>query len=209
MALLLEATESDPRLSVSVRDNDGEFLVIEAAGALPAEMEAWLEPDTSKNRIWLRRGHLHIISRTPSSAGAAGATADARVCANCQRREGATKTCSRCGQTTYCSRDCQKAHWEAGHAKECVKKPKGSKREKRRALGLRQALAWLRESGSAGPGPAGAVPTLAPAAVDKMVLQRIKGAHRTVAENRHRARCLLAGSMLPSVLTCRMLPIEP
>ena len=48
VALLLEATEEDPRLSVSVRDNDGEFLVIEAAGALPAEMEAWLEPDTSK-----------------------------------------------------------------------------------------------------------------------------------------------------------------
>lgn len=29
------------------------------------------------------------------------------------------KMCSRCGATAYCSRECQAAHWKAGHKKEC------------------------------------------------------------------------------------------
>ncbi len=39
-----------------VWDNDGEFLLIEAAYALPK----WLKPETAANRVWLRNGLLHI-----------------------------------------------------------------------------------------------------------------------------------------------------
>lgn len=40
-----------------VWDNDGEFLLIEAALALPK----WLKPDTARNRVWLRGGSLHVV----------------------------------------------------------------------------------------------------------------------------------------------------
>jgi hypothetical protein len=40
-----------------VWDDDGDFLLIEAAYALPK----WLTPETSMNRVWIRAGHLHII----------------------------------------------------------------------------------------------------------------------------------------------------
>lgn len=38
-------------------DNDGEFLLIEAAAHLPN----WLQPDTAIHRVWLHGGALHII----------------------------------------------------------------------------------------------------------------------------------------------------
>lgn len=40
-----------------VWDNDGDFLLIEAAYSLPK----WLKPETSRNRVWLRNGQLHIV----------------------------------------------------------------------------------------------------------------------------------------------------
>jgi SGT1 protein len=40
-----------------VWDDDGEFLLIEAAYALPP----WLKPETASNRVWLRSGGLHIV----------------------------------------------------------------------------------------------------------------------------------------------------
>ncbi|CAE6459920.1 unnamed protein product [Rhizoctonia solani] len=44
-------------LAVSVHDTDGEFLLIEAADVLPA----WITPENAENRVWIYRGHLHII----------------------------------------------------------------------------------------------------------------------------------------------------
>ena len=38
-------------------DNDGDFLLIEAAYSLPK----WLKPETSRNRVWLVSGQLHIV----------------------------------------------------------------------------------------------------------------------------------------------------
>lgn len=38
-------------------DNDGDFLLIEAAYALPR----WLKPEVAGNRVWLRQGQVHII----------------------------------------------------------------------------------------------------------------------------------------------------
>lgn len=44
-------------IAVRVWDDDGEFLLIEAAFSLPS----WLEPDVAQNRIWLYRGNVHCI----------------------------------------------------------------------------------------------------------------------------------------------------
>ena len=38
-------------------DNDGEFLLIEAAYSLPR----WLKPELSENRVWLSGGALHLV----------------------------------------------------------------------------------------------------------------------------------------------------
>ena len=55
--LLMSITKRFPHVAVTVKDNDGEFLLIEAADYLPK----WLEPETSTNRVYLYQGKLHII----------------------------------------------------------------------------------------------------------------------------------------------------
>ena len=40
------------------------------------------------------------------------------LCGNCFKH--ATKRCSQCGVKWYCSRECQVAHWKAGHKKMCL-----------------------------------------------------------------------------------------
>ena len=44
-------------LWIKVTDTDGEFLLVEAANALPP----WLEPETADNRVWIHTGKLTII----------------------------------------------------------------------------------------------------------------------------------------------------
>ena len=46
-----------PGLTARAWDNDGEFLLIEAAYALPK----WVKPETSTNRVWLHKGALHLV----------------------------------------------------------------------------------------------------------------------------------------------------
>uniref|UniRef100_A0A8C6LZB1 Ecdysoneless cell cycle regulator n=1 Tax=Nothobranchius furzeri TaxID=105023 RepID=A0A8C6LZB1_NOTFU len=55
--LLKQITEVFPELAARVEDNDGEFILIEAADYLPK----WLNPDTSENRVFLYKGELHIL----------------------------------------------------------------------------------------------------------------------------------------------------
>ena len=50
-----------PDLWIQTKDNDGDFLLIEASATLPA----WLEPGVARNRAWINQGHLKIIR--PSS----------------------------------------------------------------------------------------------------------------------------------------------
>lgn len=45
--LLQQITKTFPELAAKVGDNDGEFLLIEAADYLPK----WLNPDSSENRV--------------------------------------------------------------------------------------------------------------------------------------------------------------
>ncbi|XP_066549451.1 protein ecdysoneless homolog isoform X2 [Amia ocellicauda] len=59
--LMLEITRAFPLLAARVEDNDGEFLLIEAADCLPR----WLSPESSENRVFLYRGDLHIIPAPP------------------------------------------------------------------------------------------------------------------------------------------------
>ncbi|KAI8838561.1 SGT1 protein-domain-containing protein [Chytriomyces cf. hyalinus JEL632] len=62
--LLREITRKFDGLVASVTDNDGQFLLIEAADHLPQ----WLNPSNSANRIFIVNGDLHIIPqpKTPS-----------------------------------------------------------------------------------------------------------------------------------------------
>ncbi|KAG0041459.1 hypothetical protein BGZ83_001770 [Gryganskiella cystojenkinii] len=55
--LLREITKRIPGSIARVQDNDGEFLLIEAADHIPS----WLDPDNSDNRVFLYEGNLHII----------------------------------------------------------------------------------------------------------------------------------------------------
>ncbi|XP_072138776.1 protein ecdysoneless homolog [Mobula birostris] len=55
--LIQQVTKEFPDLVASIDDDDGDFLLIEAAKYLPK----WLNPETSVNRVYFYHGHLHII----------------------------------------------------------------------------------------------------------------------------------------------------
>ncbi|KAJ5933350.1 transcriptional regulator family: SGT1 [Penicillium verhagenii] len=55
--ILRELTKRHKDIWVKVVDGDGEFLLVEAAGTLPA----WLEPEVADNRVWINQGGLKII----------------------------------------------------------------------------------------------------------------------------------------------------
>lgn len=57
---LLEITKHFPRAVVQIADNDGQFLLIEAAETLPD----WVSPSTSCNRLFLHGGVVHLISQS-------------------------------------------------------------------------------------------------------------------------------------------------
>ncbi|EPQ28836.1 uncharacterized protein PFL1_03639 [Pseudozyma flocculosa PF-1] len=44
-------------LAVSIQDEDGQFILIEAAEALPK----WVSPDNVDNRVWIHQGRLHLV----------------------------------------------------------------------------------------------------------------------------------------------------
>lgn len=69
--LLQQITQAFPELTARVEDNDGEFLLIEAADYLPK----WLNPDTSENRVFLYRGEFHILP-CPSKSSPVGVSKD-------------------------------------------------------------------------------------------------------------------------------------
>ncbi|KAG9856671.1 SGT1-domain-containing protein, partial [Aureobasidium melanogenum] len=69
--LLLELSQRHTSAWIQVRDPDGEFLLAEAANALPK----WLEPELADNRVWIHRGQLHIIPLQRNAGnGASGPT---------------------------------------------------------------------------------------------------------------------------------------
>ncbi|KAJ3163178.1 hypothetical protein HDU86_002347 [Geranomyces michiganensis] len=64
VSLVQEITRKFHGSVASIRDTDGEFLLIEAAESLPR----WLDPLTSQNRVFLYQGALHLIPlpKTPA-----------------------------------------------------------------------------------------------------------------------------------------------
>ncbi|XP_048575403.1 protein ecdysoneless homolog isoform X2 [Nematostella vectensis] len=62
--LLTQLSIKYPDVCISVHDSDGEFLLIEAAHVIPK----WLKPESSKNRVFIQGGNVHIIP-LPSSPG--------------------------------------------------------------------------------------------------------------------------------------------
>ncbi|KAJ7462740.1 SGT1 protein-domain-containing protein [Mycena galericulata] len=54
---LLKQISSKWDMAISVFDSDGEFLLIEAADALPT----WVTPTNSENRVWIYSSQLHLI----------------------------------------------------------------------------------------------------------------------------------------------------
>ncbi|EPS44040.1 hypothetical protein H072_1978 [Dactylellina haptotyla CBS 200.50] len=67
--LLREISKKFPQLWIRVVDTDGEFLLIEAAHALPK----WLSPEVADNRIWITNGSLRIVPRSKEDRAAAKA----------------------------------------------------------------------------------------------------------------------------------------
>ncbi|GJJ68141.1 hypothetical protein EMPS_00487 [Entomortierella parvispora] len=63
--ILREITKRIPGSIARVQDNDGEFLLIEAADHIPS----WLDPDNSENRVFLYEGNLHIIPIATTQEG--------------------------------------------------------------------------------------------------------------------------------------------
>lgn len=63
--LLVQVSQAHPDLAISVRDSDGEFLLIEAAHALPA----WVAPENATNRFWLMGGRFHLLPLSVRSSG--------------------------------------------------------------------------------------------------------------------------------------------
>lgn len=66
--ILLEISKKNKDLWIQVYDNDGEFLLIEAANALPK----WLKPEISRNRVWIHAGEIRIIPAKPQTNLATG-----------------------------------------------------------------------------------------------------------------------------------------
>jgi hypothetical protein len=80
VSLLFALTRAFPDIVARAWDSDGEFLLIEAAFALPR----WLDPDTAPNRVFIFRGELHILPlflfpETPSLDAALAAIYDDSV----------------------------------------------------------------------------------------------------------------------------------
>ncbi|PNT68215.1 hypothetical protein BRADI_3g37260v3 [Brachypodium distachyon] len=80
VSLLFALTRAFPDLVARAWDSDGDFLLIEAAFALPR----WLDPDTAPNRVFIFRGELHILPpslfpETPSLEAALAAVYDGVV----------------------------------------------------------------------------------------------------------------------------------
>jgi len=62
--LLRELTRLRSDLWARVTDGDGEFLLIEAANAVPK----WLNPEVDSNRAWINQGQLKLITLDASQA---------------------------------------------------------------------------------------------------------------------------------------------
>jgi hypothetical protein len=52
-----------------------------------------------------------------------GRVKPAKPCAQCGELFPKLKLCTRCRSVSYCSKECQVAHWKAGHKQVCKEQP--------------------------------------------------------------------------------------
>lgn len=55
--VLLEISKQYKELIIQVKDNDGDFLLIESANFL----QSWANPESTENRVFIHNHHIHII----------------------------------------------------------------------------------------------------------------------------------------------------
>ena len=92
----------------------------------------WLEKaasqDFSPAKLALEQLRSNEVRATSSDSPTSPSDA-VGTCGHCaaQASSGTSlKSCSGCGTVVYCGRDCQVAHWKAGHKKSCkARKSKG------------------------------------------------------------------------------------
>lgn len=58
--LLFDISNNFPDTIIQVSDNDGEFLLIEAAMDVPS----WISPENCANRVFIYQGKLHLVPKT-------------------------------------------------------------------------------------------------------------------------------------------------
>ncbi|KAL8923291.1 MAG: hypothetical protein Q9208_004691 [Pyrenodesmia sp. 3 TL-2023] len=61
--LLRELSRQFPKCWIRIFDSDGEFLLIEAADAIPK----WLNPENAEHRVWINQGKLFIVPKARSN----------------------------------------------------------------------------------------------------------------------------------------------
>ena len=61
-----------------------------------------------------------------------------RECHGCQQPKANLKLCTACRSVAYCSQECQKAAWKAGHKKECARKQASREQGKDDARGTKE-----------------------------------------------------------------------
>ncbi|KAG4443132.1 hypothetical protein IFR05_001364 [Cadophora sp. M221] len=88
--ILKELSTQFPNLWIKVVDTDGEFLLIEAANALPR----WLNPEIADNRVWINKNRLRIIplSAVPPSSSAKATAPVSRPLSHEEAKETITST---------------------------------------------------------------------------------------------------------------------
>ncbi|GAA6008559.1 hypothetical protein JCM11491_003348 [Sporobolomyces phaffii] len=57
VSLLRQVSLKWDQAVIGIEDDDGEFLLIEAADVLPN----WVTPQNAANRLWIHQGHLHLV----------------------------------------------------------------------------------------------------------------------------------------------------
>ena len=68
--LLMDITRHFPSVVARIWDDDGEFLLIEAAFSLPR----WLTPEAASNRVWLSNGSIHLIPLTSNNSSSSSSS---------------------------------------------------------------------------------------------------------------------------------------
>ena len=86
-----------------------------------------VKQDDALSLQWLkmaaRQGHNEAILALKRARSQAVPESLDRVCSHCSTQASESNhlmTCARCKSAFYCSRNCQRAHWKAGHKKICV-----------------------------------------------------------------------------------------